>query len=216
MLSCLIPMPFGSCHCVLFIFVLFRDTKMVCPCALLLHSAYTNVQCRRSALLLLDFYLHHLHQMIVTFLSDTYFSSLVSAICRTQNLPDGDDQALLDSVCVARQSLRRYGGVTWCVITLSSHPVGIHCNCRRYRRQKRGLLISSELVVMLADNQFWWSWLLRPHTIPCLAGNSTSLKVTPQRNGYLGNWAFPRGGTRRLSPFHGGRYLGNYYISGCG
>ena len=78
-----------------------------------------------SPFILLDFYLQHLHQMIVTFLSDTYFSSLVSAIRRTQNLPDGDDQALLDSVCVPRQSLRRYGGVTWCVITLSSQPVGI-------------------------------------------------------------------------------------------
>ena len=65
------------------------------------------------------------HTKGVRSLSDVYFSSLASAICRTQNLTGGDDQALLTSVYVARLSLRRYGGVTWCVITLSLQPVGI-------------------------------------------------------------------------------------------
>ena len=74
--------------------------------------------------------------------SDIYFSSLASAICRTQNLTDGDDQALLASVCLARQSLRRYGGVAWWVTTLSFHPVMIRDPLYKRYHQKRGLLIS--------------------------------------------------------------------------
>ena len=121
-------------------------------CSPLMHSAYTNTQCQHTALLLFYFYLQqinslslsprsspydcHICQVRVFTLFNThtkgmrspsniYFSFLASAICRTQNLTDGDDQALLASVCVARQSLRRYGGVAWCTITLLLHPVGI-------------------------------------------------------------------------------------------
>ena len=71
------------------------------------------------------FTLFNTHTKGMRSLFDIYSSSLASAICRTQNLTDRDDQALLALVCVARQSLRRYGGVAWCVIILLLYPVGI-------------------------------------------------------------------------------------------